>query len=84
MEEYGGYYIEIYESNVFGGKSSIKLFDNFKMITDKIYYVSYEVFLIKNSGVNYDPNYYKFEIYTSSGKIIFESDELKVDSWYAF
>ncbi len=84
VEEYGGYYIEIYESNVFGGKSSIKLFDNFKMITDKIYYVSYEVFLIKNSGVDYDPNYYKFKIYTSSGKIIFESDELKVDSWYAF
>ncbi|MBU2104534.1 MAG: hypothetical protein KKF67_02040 [Nanoarchaeota archaeon] len=82
------YVVEIYETFL-GGKSTKFVIKEgvFKERSNNFYVsegVPYKVYLVKNNFYDYDPNYYKFKITSSDGKIVQTGYELKVDTIYSF
>jgi hypothetical protein len=83
------YFVKIYENRVLGGKVYEFEIDKskFKEKSNNFYVsenVPYEVSLIKKNFLNYDPNYYKFEIVFPNKEMMWQSLELEVDNIYSF
>ena len=83
LRECWGYYAKILDNKEASSMIFIDGTDTKLTKKGDYYYLPYEVNIIKKGFMNYDINKYRFEIYDSNQKEIFESETITVDTFYA-